>query len=524
MAATIKKREFCNFNSQDYDVFISFKNGEREISLNSHSIVELEIEESFVNWYMSGYIIIDNPFDNFERLPDFDDNPLQVPEMDYKYRGDGRDIITITIMPRPESISNDQEPVQPQNLKTEIWEIHMEGVIYDLEEIPSEDPQNKRKKFYFREKEYQLMLEKNIEFSTATSGENKDKGDIINLSNDDRSLKTGVALHELFKSVDELKDKIPEGVGPDYNWSEGSDHNKIFYTSPSNSKLIDDIEYIIHSHTGSEEEDYDICFLRFNRRVSGQPKKFSFESLGSMFKKAGTTRAGEYQIEKFTLMDLNETKKVVNIPKSPTDTPTTEKNIMVFTRNEIHSYQFTEMAGADSAELVQVFPVHSYNREKGQFNIQFIGNTPKDVKDYQKKNHASNIGPRSHPRMQLNSWMKNGYRLLNIQIHDPLTGKEPRYAHGRNQIIMSSLLNGAAIAFTCKGQTSRQAGRFFSVNKNKYNETDFDDRLEGQYLFSVVRHRFDFKTQDYSNTIVGTKFHRYGEGGATPEEDEELIK
>lgn len=525
MAAVIKKREFCNFDSQDYDVLVTFNNGEREVSLNSQSMIELEIEENFLNWYMQGHIIIDNPFDQFERMPDLSEAHSQIrrEDLDYKYRGDGRDIIKIEIMPRIESKSQGIKGGYQVELKKEIWEIYMEGVIYDVEELPSESPQTKTKKFYFREKEYQMMLEKNIEFTTSNVGENKDKEDIINLSNDDRSLKTGEALLELFKSVKEFEKKVPDKAGAENNWSEGSDKNKIFYTSPSNYKLIDDVEKIIERHTGTEEEKYDICFLRLNRRKDGEPKKFSFESLGSFFEKAGTMSAGEYQIEKFTLMDLNESKKVVHIPKSPNDKPSPDKNIMVWTRSEIYTYQFSEMAGGDSAELMQISPIHTFNLEKGQFNIQFSDNNPEKVKEFQKENYANKIGPKSSPRLQLNNWMKDGYRLHNIYGANT-QGKEARYSLGRNQLITSSLLNGSAICFVAKGQTSRQSGRFFSINKHKYNETDFDDRLEGQYLFSVVRHKFDFKSQKYVNIITGTKFHRYGEGDSTPEDDEKLLK
>lgn len=524
MSAVVKEREFLNFDSQDYDFVLSFNNGEREISLNSHILVELEIEENLLNWFITGYVILDNPFDNFERLPDFSEHAKFAgnPELDYKYRGDGRDMMRIKIIPRIQSVADNTLGEAPK-LKTEIWEIYFEAVIYDIEEIPSENPQTKRKKFYFREKEYQIMSEKNIEFTTANVGKNKNNTDIINLNNDQRSLPTGEALLELFKSVEELKNKVPEEATIENNWNPGSERNSIFYTSPSNFKVLDDVEYILDSHTSGEEDDFDLCFLRFNRRIESQPKKFSLESLKSIFKKAGTSAAGEYQLERFVLMDLNESKKTIPIPKTPQDSPSFEKNIMVLTRNEINSYQFSEMAGGDSSELIQIFPVHSYEMEGGQFNIHFKNNTPKKAKDFQKENYTPNIGIKSEPRLQLNNWKLNGYNLLNLHGYR-ITGKESRYTLGRNQLLMYSLLNGTTISFSCKGQTSRQTGRFFSIEKNKYNDTDFDDRLEGQYLFTVVKHKFDFKTQNYTNSILGVKLHRFGSSrGNLPEDDTKLL-
>lgn len=519
MAAITKSREYFNFNNQDYDFLVEFDNGERKISLNSQSLFELQIVEDFVDWYTTGYIIIDNPFDHFERLSDFGESNLAPPELDYKYRGDGRDIITLKIKPNIDSTADNS--LGSENLKSEIWEIFLEGVVYDVDEIPTDEPQTKRKKFYFWDKEYQIMLEKNIEFTTANVGENKDKENPENLSNIERSLKAGEALLELFKSVDELKDKVPEEAGEE-DWIEGDNNLKIFYTSPSNSKLIDDVNYILDHVGDSESNDFDLCFLQLNRKKDGEEKrKFSLESLSSFFQNAGTTSAGKYQLEKFVLMDLHETKKTVPIPKTPQDRPTVEKNIMTLTRSEIHSYQFVEMAGIDSANLIQVFPVHSYNLEGNQFNIHFKENTPQKAIEFQKEQYVKKIGPNSEPRLQLNEWKKNGYNLTNVFAYG---NKENRYVQGRNKILMASLLNGSTISFTCRGQTSRQAGRFFSIEKNKFNDTDFDHRLEGQYLCTNVAHVFDFKSQNYTNEIIGVKLHRYmSNGGVTPEDDSELL-
>lgn len=520
MAAVIKKREFCNFNNQDYDFTVEFNNGERTLSLNAQSLIELEIRENFIDWYTSGSIIIDNTFDHFERLPDFGNTPLagEFEDIDYKYRGDGRDMLTIKIFPRIDSKA-DNSIEADYELKTEIWEIYIEAVIYDIEEIPTDDPQSKQKKFLFWDKEYHIMLEKNIEFTTANVGANKENTDIHNLSNIERSLKTGEALLELFKSVDELKEKVPENAD-DETWVAGSDRVKIMHTSPSNFKLIDDVDHIVDAHANSEADDYDLCFLRLNRRINKEPRMFSFESLTSYFKKAGSTEAGEYQLDRFVLMDLNESQNNVRIHKIPQTPPNAEKNIMTLTRSEINSYQFMEMSGIDSSELIQIFPIHSYNIDAAQFNIHFKENTPKKAKEYQQKNYVDKIGPKSTPRLQLNTWKKNGYNLTNIFGYG---NKENRYTYGRNKILMSSLLNGAAISFSCKGQTSRQAGRFIAIEKVKYNDTDFDERIEGQYLTMEVLHNFNFKTQSYNNNIIATKLHRFSDNGGVTPEDETLL-
>jgi hypothetical protein len=514
--AHLQDREYINFDSQDYDFLISFNNGEKEISLNSQSLIELQVVENFLNWYMEGYVIIDNPYDQFERLGKLDESIISSDEIDYKYRGDGRDIITIRIIPRIDSVSTmDGLGGSPPDLKTEIWEIYMEGVIYDVEDLPSDSSQVKRKKFYFWEKEYHALLEKNIEFTTSNVGENLGATEIHKKSNWERSLKTGEALLEVFKAVEELKPKVPESVGE--LWAEGDEKNKIFYTSPSNYKAIDDVNYILSQHTNSEEDGFDLCFLKFNRRLRGEPKKFTFESLSKYFEKAGTGSAGEYQTEKFIILDMAESfGGNIPIPKTPQDSPTFERNIMSLGRNEINSYQFVEMGGLDSSQLIQIFPIHTYHTVKGQFNIHIDDNTPQKAKDFQTEYYLSKIGPNSKPRLHLNQWKTNGYNLTNLWGHG---GKESRYADGRNKILMSSLLNGTTISFSVVGQTSRQTGRFISIDRAKYNDNDFDDRLEGQYFTMTVSHNFQFKSQEYRNTIIATKLHRYNSVNSTPEEE-----
>lgn len=521
MALQTKNRNYVNFNNQDYDFIVEFDNGERVVSLNGPIIEELQIVENFINWYAEGYIIIDNQYDHFERFGKVEENErLNPDELDYKYRGDGRDIIRISILPRIESTAENIADLPTPVLKNEIWEIFLEGVIYDVEELPGESIQNKKKKFYFWEKEYHMMLEKNIEFTTAKVGENLNLTDIHKLSDYERSLKTGEAILELLKSVEEFQGKLPDSPD-DESWVLGDNKNKVFYTSPSNYKIIDDLNYLLSYHTDSEKNNYDVCFLQFNRRKQGENKKFSLLPLSKYFEKAGTNIPGDYQLEKFYLNDLNETRGTIPLIKTPDSVPNFEKNIMILNRNEIDDYQFVEMSGMDSSELVSIFPVHSYHRQKGQFNIHISDNTPEAAKTFQETQYLNKIGKLSSPRLQLNTWKKNGYNLKNVWKQ---SSREGRYAEGRNRIIMSSLLNGSAIAFSAIGQTSRQAGRFISIVKPKYNDTDFDDRLEGQYLTMSVTHNFNFPSKKYTNDIIATKLHRYRDNkDATPEDDSELL-
>jgi len=80
--------------------------------------------------------------------------------------------------------------------------------------------------------------------------------------------------------------------------------------------------------------------------------------------------------------------------------------------------------------------------------------------------------------------------------------------YGRNKTMMANILTGNTIVFTVKGFTSRQSGKFISVDRDLgYDDNDFDDKILGQYLVTSVDHVID--GNGYHNQVIGTKPYLY---------------
>lgn len=308
-----------SFNNTDYECIIRLYNGTNDIYLKPEAWDNLYIEEDIFDWKLKGSIEIKSPHNSLEKeseeaLKFLGDKKKLV----YKFRNDGRDTLFISLIPKK---NGPVAELIKDDFIDELWRIELEAVIYDVEDYSHTNISNKIKKLYFHEKTYQLMCEKNVEFTTANVGENKDKTDIHKLNNEERSLKTGEALGELLIN-DEDFSKHSNLYADGEDWNMGDDKNKILYTSPTNCRFIDDLEYILNRHTSDESEKYQPCIFKFERaKNKGEPKQFSLKSIKKYFEKAGSGSPGEYMIENFFLEEYSEdAKNNIVIPKVPAPT------------------------------------------------------------------------------------------------------------------------------------------------------------------------------------------------------------
>ena len=106
--ATVKNR--LRLNNQDYEIVITLYNTQGlAFPINPAGIASLIIEESTLNWFKRGYIVLENNENVIERRPNefFDKNA------NYKFRNDGRDLLTVSIKPVVESkdsVLSNQDP------------------------------------------------------------------------------------------------------------------------------------------------------------------------------------------------------------------------------------------------------------------------------------------------------------------------------------------------------------------------------------------------------------------------------
>lgn len=511
-----------NFNNQDYDFVFRLYNGINDVYLSNTIWEDLYLEEDIFDWKIKGSVVIKSPYESLEReseqslsLVDGDKRKIV-----YKFRNDCRDTLFISIKPKVTDVKNTD--VQ---LDDSVWRLELEAVIYDVEELSNDNYIDKYKKLYFWEKTYQLMREKDCDFSTATAGENKNKGNVDQLDNSERSLQTGIALAELLKTDDTFK--VHSNL-TQYNetWDNGLEQDgKIYYSNPVGYKFIDALEYLYRYHVSTHSNDYQPCILKFERaEKSLQPKQFSLKPLKSYFEKAGNDvkNPKEYQVEHFFIYSHGENANDVPILKAPLS-----KSFKTEFKGDdfstIRDYKIVDMSGLFYSENLCNYRVVSYNRSEGQMNeetkLSAAENYKKFYRDYIRKNVVTTD---EDDRLPFTPFIRDSLntKTINSLRTNPFT----RLADGRNIMLKHYIFSNLAISFNVKGSTHRQTGRFFAVSKTSQNNNEFDNKLEGQYFLTNIIHHFSNSNRSYTNQILGVKTHSYKETTKFAPNDNLIIK
>ncbi len=497
-----------SFNQQDFYFSIKIKNGINEVELRPEGWDNLFLEEDIFDWWMKGSIEIKTPHESFERGSE-ELTLLGIDEKKaiYKFRNDGRDMIVISILPK-----DDVPGMSVGNFEDKKWRIELEAIIYDVEDYKHTKMVNKVKKLYFHEKTYQLMSEKNVEFTTANSGKNKGRTDIHKLNDDDRSLPTGEAIAELMKSDPDFIAHTELTDDPT-KWNKGDPQNKILYTSGTNTRFIDDLNYIYDRHTAEEAADFQPCILKLERVETGKPKQFSLMSLQQYFEKAGKDTPGEYQIEHIMLDDHSQTGAANEVPikKAPlSDSNNMEGEVKAMDYTNTSNYQLHDLSGLDYSRNLGNKIVVSHNAKKGQFNLDVIDHTAEKYKEFYKKSVVPNILTlQEDDRLPLTNYIRDGYNTEHI--YSVLKTDKQRLVEGRNKIIRHYLFTNLGISLVLRGLTHRTPGRFFGLSRINQNIQEHDNKVEGQYIITNVVHHFTTQGRSYLTEMMGVKVHTYQE-------------
>lgn len=186
------------FNNQGFDIEIILYNGKNKLSLTKNAFRELTFIEDLFDWPTKGYIVLDNQYEFFRRLPDLATG--ENPNAFYKFLGNGKDLIKIMIHPKKleDRIAGEANFDLP--FAFDKWGIEFEAIIYDVEDLDSDSINSKLIKLFFAEKPYFDMLNRNVEFSTTEKAtEGKSIEEIIQMTNTERALKTGDCIYEFLK-------------------------------------------------------------------------------------------------------------------------------------------------------------------------------------------------------------------------------------------------------------------------------------------------------------------------------------
>jgi len=529
-------------------------NKSRAQDIKPTAIKEFFISDTLNNFYQQGYIIINNSQDIIERdtpdaepynKPSYYNNAGAVDTTDpnsatsntdagFLFRGESRDILRVDIMPRLENTTADS--LGSEDSKKYFY-MGYDFAIYDSEELVGDAPGQKYKKLYFWDMYYQLLLEKNVPFSTTNIVNNTNFNTSYtstttqgtsatlpeNADNGDRAVPTGIALREFLKAAFPDNENYPirfsvnvpgvenstaltqqEQDQQNIDWDIGA--TNIFFSTPANYKAIDCVNYILSRHVSNSESNYDQCFLQLER----DNRQFTFKSLTQFFRQAynpGNDTPGDLYIE--TLKVGGNTQQDGKQNVAPYFTPRTG---LYFERiGTIKSFSFDNMAGRHAQQrLVPTF-VHSYDYENKQFQIDIARNgIAQAMKTYQ-RNYINYMNS-SNDEQAFTNFAPGQLRYLNKNVQNVFstTEQDPdqRLAWGRNEFLYASIFTNNLISFRLPGSTHRQAGNFIGIDRDGAIPTSkFDNKLLGIYL--IVESKHTFTGNEYFNDLHCIKVYNF---------------
>lgn len=482
------------FNGKGYKFnAVLFNDDGLVYKLNAGYIEELIIQDDILNWVHQGTMTLQNPHNAIERSDKINSPSQTVDTPQFKFRSDGRDYLYLYIEP----LVDETELVE---INQDFYTINIIFSIYKIEDISDGNPESKKKRLYFWDYRYQYMVEKNIRWSTAYSLKNTEESQvsITQLSDDDRSMYCGEAIMDFLSST--FKDDFGD-IKFNSDWNPGS--NKIFYSSPNESKAVDDLECLLEQTVSTGETNNEPCILRLERT---KDHMWSLLSLSEYFKKSTLDDGapGPFQNETFTIAFLEDNSNPIpNRPKSPRG-GTTVQNVHIPHLSEIKDFEFVHQSGLINQRKMVTTVVNGYDFENKQFNTyQFnIDDIENEFQSNIIDNAYSSGETKCKANFFINQMKQSNHNIRSMQ--STTSDNINAISYGRNTLLHNGMLTGNTVKFSAKGNTNRQAGRFISLERpGTYDENSFDDMILGQYFTVAVNHIFH--NNMYDNDVIAVK-------------------
>ncbi len=513
-----KDSNFTKFNYQTYVVHLYLCNQDNIVELGWTNVKSLIIEEDIFKWYATGSLVFGDQYGVLQKPPmEMTGNSDKQQVKPYKFRGDGKDILIVDIWPSTHEANGQptDESSKTDFKKWEHWLLHYRFAVYDVEDVSSNDNDFKSYKLYFWEEPYQKLLDQNMEWSTAKSKFIDKKGlkiPVYRMSDEDRSLKTGQALIDLLQTAG-LEQHF-EGDDPDApdNFDMGDENNTIFYTSPSQNTVIDDLDYIVDRHVSEKEQDLCLLQMERSKEEEGEPKTFSFKPFISYCEKAGKSAQdpGEDQIEHFFFYEPgpeNADKTQIKTPKAPMGDKD-DRDFKATHFNIIYTFKYVEMSGLDSAAMWKARPMYHFCKGKKQFVFDFWDHKPSVAKQHMVDNYLSQLYSKNSKDVLIHSNQAKIEATNCSPTYTNIHSLNGRKAHGRNRLLETGIQLNSCISFGAAGLTIRQPGKFIGIDKmHNDQDNDYDNRLCGQWFLTKVTHMF--AVGDYITHMTAVKIHNF---------------
>jgi hypothetical protein len=510
-------------NDQPYEWEIYFVNSTGIVlGVPSTALKELSIEETLASWVCQGSITV-----NF-------DNDLAESYNSFFFRNDGEDLIRIRLIPKESSSGS----LPKLNITKKMWELNYIFSIYDIQDVSPQtrgstdsSTVTRLKKFLFWDTRYQLLLSRNLQYSTAESTEagiNSGIG-IFQTENDfyrdeNRSIPTDIALDEIIKKAfnnDPILSATGKDVDTNENWDTGA--TKLFYTSGARENAYEDLSYVYGRHVSSEFEN-DVSLLTIEHNEGGIGF-FALKPLSRYFANAGSSEPGKYQIEHlFFRSDIQSTDSsigkyyrapILRDGGSGKVYNDMQKDIKINDFNIIDKYEFVDISPVVNTTNFISRPVHSFDFKNRTYNIDFEKNSlqnaeQKITNQYVKKLYSGRSSGENNFLLKTNTPTKviNSNVQPVYSLYGDTETPESRIPDGLHKILKTGLFQNTCINFLVPGLTFRTPGTFIGIDRlNGSTENSLDDKLCGQWFVINVRHII--RAGMYYNDITAIKIHRY---------------
>ena len=528
------KGSYHQIRDQFYYVEISMYNqieGQEPLYVPFFFVNSLTIHESLYSWITKGEIVFNSDFEIFargsqEHNSGITQNNKKTPYID---RTDGRNRLNIIIYPVDVKIKKDGSIEENTNNKNkfprEYWEINHDFVVVDIQDMPVDDSQRKKKRYVFVDERYQILKEKNLEWSSAIIAAKKLNVSPLSLKDSDAALNPCDVLKEFLKiastnnsNMPKIKigfddkgsinkpnidlDKIIEG-----KWEPGDPSNKVLFYSDANSSALDDLFYIL-SHSRSSEGfpvilDYGRC---------AKEKGWQLICFSKYFE-----NSTKEQVERLIIEDgleaSNENQAAPPyVPRASVENTSNVNNFTSLVASRISSYEFSPMVAADDNRLINS-PYCYFNEHTGSFEIKKEMNSVKKLIEklitMAKKGlftHKESANQKPQIILNVNKTKSSGQSTKNkIALNGPYSCTTSPLI----QMILDSVFLNQSLTFQILGLTLRSPGKFIFIDRIGSNgeKNPFDDRFLGQWMITNVSHLFTQET--YITQVVANKIDMF---------------
>jgi hypothetical protein len=521
-----KKGSVQQIGQQDYYIEVvmySSIDGEEPFYVPFLMIDSLEINESIHNWITKGQITLNTQFECISRGSPNNasagvdkSNVTQIIKAPYIERTDGRNRVSIKIYPQKSNSKDYDISEKPRKN----WEINYDFIITDVIDIDVNNVQSKKRMYKLVDERYQILSEKNLEWSTSIIASNKmgNSKKPYQLKDSEASLNPNDVLKEFLtiagkdaKSSEQIKigfndegtiDKpnIPFNKIIEENWEVGKSDNKMLYYSPANTNALEDMFYVLARCT--DKDGYPVI-LDYGRTVDD--KGWHLKPLSKYFE-----TSIDISVEKLEL-DIGNNPTSPPVSRGPENESTNTQNFFSAIASKISKYRYSPMVSLDDNTITNS-PLHYFNHSTGEFVIKFAKNTAKNVIDTLKSfaekglySHKNNSNQNPHILLNLNKTKQLGEMLKN---EFSSSGQFIPETAPLNQMILNAIFLNQVISFQNIGLTIRAPGVFINIYRSDAGEPNpFDDRFLGQWF--VIKTNHMFTQEDYKTEIVAVKIDSF---------------